>query len=538
MAKIVTVDQMVAIEKEAVKAGLSYDQMMENAGQSVAQHILATWPEAAKSRILIVVGPGNNGGDGLVAGYFLAEAGADVSFYLLKDRDENDANYARVRAAKAQIVHMAEDPKFRLLKDQLQKSDILIDGLLGTGFKLPLRGEAQKLLRATKQFCDEIENELLVAAIDCPSGLDCDTGVAASECISADLTVTLAAVKVGLLELPAVALIGDVVVGDIGLGEIGLELDDIAMEMMDLSLAKAWLPRRSKISHKGTFGRTLIVAGSLPYPGAAVLAAKGAYRSGVGLVTLAVPGPIYQPLVGVMPEATWIQLPHEDGSIARGAVQELGEALSRSQSLLVGPGFGLHPQSQEFLQGLFQGENSGGQAQSQKSVRIGKDEVQLPPTVIDADVLKLLAKISGWHKLIPDQSVLTPHPGEMSVLTGLTVDQIQRDRIKVARDWAEKWGHIVVLKGAHSIVASPAGNVMVIAIASAALAKAGTGDVLAGVIASLIAQGMPPYKAAAFGAYLHARAGVLAAEIYGSTVSVLASDVANTLPEVFAELEV
>lgn len=535
MAKIVTVEEMIAIEKKADAAGLTYDQMMENAGKSVADHILSRWPDSDTSEILVLVGPGNNGGDGLVAGYYLSLAGVKVSYYLLKERAPDDVNLKRVLETQAQITIFPEDERNKTLNALIGSADIIVDGVLGTGFKLPLKGDAAMLLGKVKQRLTQIERGIRVVAIDCPSGIDCDSGEAATECIAADLTVTLAATKLGLLNRPGADYTGEIVVGDIGLKNIDSEMEGIQLEMMDPEIARAWIPPRPSHAHKGTFGQVLIVAGSVNYPGAALLAAKGAYRSGAGLVTLAIPEPIYQPLVGALPEATWVILPNDQGAITSSAAEVLIEALSSADSLLVGPGFGLERQSQQFLLRLFAGAEAGerlGFIDSQQQ----RSDIQLPPLVLDADALKLLADVEDWAGLLPEKSVLTPHPGEMSVLCGLPVEQIQAERIGTAQHWARQWGHVLVLKGAFTVVASPKGSTMVIPVASSALAKAGTGDVLAGVIASLLAQGLKPYMAAALGAYLHGRAGLIAADIFETTVSVMASDVADTLPEVFADL--
>jgi hydroxyethylthiazole kinase-like uncharacterized protein yjeF len=536
VVKIVSVDQMVAIETRADASGLSYDQMMENAGKAVAERILKVWPQASDFKILVLVGPGNNGGDGLVAGYHLANEGADVAYYLLKERASKDNNLARVQEMSAKIILAEDDARDRELKQLIDASDLIIDGLLGTGFKLPLRDTAQALLSKVRKCIEERDRTVFVAAIDCPSGVDCDSGEAATECIQADVTITLAAVKEGLLKLPGAALVGDLFVGDIGLEADNSELLKIAREMMDPGRARSWLPPRDRHAHKGTFGQVLIIAGSINYPGAAVLAAKGAYRAGAGLVTLAVPEPIYRPLVAVIPEATWIILPHTQGVIASGAVEVLAESLPQAQSCLMGPGFGQDRSTEQFMRKLFMGKGAGeglGFVESPQSV----GSVQFPPVVFDADGLKLLAKLGQWQTLIPAQSILTPHPGEMSVLTGLPVEEIQKDRVGTAEKWAKEWGHIVVLKGAFTVVASPEGMSIVIPIATPALARAGTGDVLAGVVASLLGQGLAPFRAAALGAYLHGRAGLLAAEAYQTSTSVVAGDVADALPEAFAELE-
>jgi NAD(P)H-hydrate epimerase len=322
-------------------------------------------------------------------------------------------------------------------------------------------------------------------------------------------------------------------------------LESVNIEVADEELVFGLLPERPMDAHKGTFGTALIAAGSASYTGAALLSGKAAYRAGAGLVTLAVPSMLHGTLAGQFPEATWALLPHERGGIAREAAKALLKHFERATALLVGPGFGMEDVTLEFLKDLLTEET----APKKVSGRIGflqevdekekKEETaaHLPPMVIDADGLKLLVKIEGWYKSLPAPAVLTPHPGEMGVLTGLSVEEIQADRIGVATRYAKEWGHVVVLKGAFTVIAEPEGSVTVIPVASPALAHAGTGDVLAGLIVGLRAQGLEAYDAAVAGAWIHAQAGLIAAGDLGSTASVLAGDVLEAIPDVMADLE-
>jgi NAD(P)H-hydrate epimerase len=362
--------------------------------------------------------------------------------------------------------------------------------------------------------------------VDCPSGIDCDNGEAALECLPADLTVTMAAVKCGMLKLPAFEFVGDLAVVDIGLPDDLASFYDLKTEVADSQLVAGLLPERPLDSHKGTFGTALIVAGSINYSGAAYLAGMAAYRSGAGLVTMAVPSPLHGVLAGQMPEATWILLPYDMGCIS-GNASALSRPLESASALLVGPGFGLEAKTKDFLGTLLTGESNAR----------GQTSAALPPMVVDADGLKLLAKIPAWHLKLPPLSVLTPHPGEMSVLTGLPKDEIQNDREALAAKYAREWGHVMVLKGAFTVIASPDGRTTIIPVASPALARAGTGDVLAGLIVGLRAQGLDAYEAAVAGAYIHAEAGLIAAEDLGSTASVLAGDILNSIADVMSELE-
>jgi NAD(P)H-hydrate epimerase len=373
--------------------------------------------------------------------------------------------------------------------------------------------------------------------------VDCDSGEAAEECIHADLTVTMAAVKRGLLSMPAFEYVGEIEVAEIGLSETLPAWSAVQNWVATADEVAMLLPERPLDAHKGTFGTALVVAGSLNYTGAALLAGKAAYRVGAGLVTLGVPSPLHSALAGQFPEATWLLLPHEQGVIAEDAASVVFENLERATALLVGPGFGLEETTHKFLEALL-----GRKVPLRKGGgRIGfvhtgdekpaAEDIALPPIVCDADGLKLLARISDWPKRLPAPAVLTPHPGEMSVLTGLKVAEIQRDRLEVARKFAREWGHVVVLKGAFTVVAAPDGQTVTIPVASPALARAGSGDVLAGLIVGLRAQGLDAYEAAVAGAWIHARAGLAAAERQGGTASVLAGDILEMVPDVMAALQ-
>jgi len=527
---------MREVERSADAAGLTYDQMMRHAGGAVAQAVRSRADPIQGKQVLVLAGSGNNGGDGLVAADLLAGEGAQVAIYLTKDRGLDDPHLARLRERGVFIAVAEQDQRSRVLKLQVGKADILLDAVLGTGFRLPLQGAAQGALRAAKQALEGRRPPPLVVAVDCPSGLDCDSGQAADEAIPADLTVTLAAAKPGQFRQPGAALVGDLVVGEIGLASDHPGLASVELELAEAATLRGWLPQRPRAAHKGTFGRALIVAGSVQFPGAAALAGKSAYLVGAGLVTLGVPALIQPMIAGPLPEVTWIPLPHADGALAAEAGAELRAVWASTEAVLLGPGFGLLPATRDFLAEVVGARRSGRMGFLPADLHPAPSQVALPPCVIDADGLKLLAQIEGWQDLLPRHSVLTPHPGEMSILSGEPIDVIQADRLACATRWAEAWGQIVVLKGANTVVAAGRAQATVIPIASPALARAGTGDVLAGAVVGLLAQGIGPYRAAVLGAYLHGRAGILAARGMGNSASVLAGDVAAALPLALNEL--
>jgi hydroxyethylthiazole kinase-like uncharacterized protein yjeF len=538
MARIVTVEQMRAIESEADRRGVSYERMMDRAGEAVfAQTVRHNGPAAGK-QVVILCGGGNNGGDGLAAAVHFAHAGSAVKVFLAAERKQSDP---RCRAAveagcSVESAGNEADPSARI--QSLAQADLLIDAVLGTGTRLPLRPPIAGFLESVNNSLSRIDRRPYIVAVDCPSGVDCDSGETAPQTFPADLTVTLGASKPGLTSFPAAEWVGRLVVADIGLPADLDSLKTPGLLLADSDLVRKWLRIRPRNSHKGTFGRTMVIGGSINYPGAPALAGLGAYRAGAGLVTLAVPAPVYPAVVSIIPEATWIVLPEDLGVIAVGAAEVLTPEITQAQALVIGPGFGREKPTAAFLKELLQhgqgkkthiGFGTGEKADSvQKNSR--------PPMIVDADALRILSGWEDWSGMLPAGSILTPHPGEMSALTGLTNEAVQKDRVGTAARFAREWNAVVVLKGAFTVVASPDGRCAIEPFATPALARAGTGDVLAGVIGGLVAQGVESWQAAVLGAYLHGRAGELAAAHVGASDSVLARDAALFISQSIAEL--
>jgi NAD(P)H-hydrate epimerase len=368
--------------------------------------------------------------------------------------------------------------------------------------------------------------------VDCTTGLNCDTGALDPAAVPADITVTFAYPKEGLLLFPGAEAVGQLVVANIG---IPPELaDDVPVEMATAEQVRSWLPDRPRSAHKGTFGRALIVAGSVNYVGAATLAGAGAKRVGTGLVTMALPMPIQPAVAAGLTEATYLLLPHDMGVIAAGAVPVLRGSFDAYDALLLGPGLTQEKETVSFVHTLL------GLKHAERKEHIGfvssgaleqKKELEFPPLVVDADGLNALVQADGWWKMLPPGTILTPHPGEMARLMGSdtrTAD-VQADRWGTAQRMAARWNAVLVLKGAFTVIASPEGRIVVLPFANSALATAGSGDVLAGAIAGLRAQGMGAFEAAVAGAYLHGLAGELARADLGD-MGVVAGDLHPRLP--------
>lgn len=510
MSKLVSVTEMRAIEQAVDELGLSYAQMMENAGKALADSLAAHSHMGEKS-VVALVGAGNNGGDALVALAVLAAAGWQAGALLIGKRFSHDEYVKRARKAGAQIRTLDHDNHEKLDEhaEWLRGFGFVLDGILGTGVRAPVREPLARVMAAIKANFEVAQPKPFIVAVDCPSGMDCDTGEVAPQALPANLTVCMGAIKYGMLTLPAFGYLGELVVADIGVTNRVRQWAEIKRHTIDETAVRGMLPERPLGAHKGSFGRLLVVAGSAQYPGAALLAGRAGYRSGAGLVEMAVPKPVQPLLAGHLPEAIWLPLAAQEGAIADTAVKQLKTTLAEASALLLGPGLGLTPGTGEFVGKLLKEE--------------------LPPLVVDADGLKLMAAYKDWHRRFSLDAVLTPHPGEMAALTGRSIEEIQRARIETAEEFARTWQQVVVLKGAFTVVAAPDGRTALLPLASPALARAGSGDVLAGLVAGLRAQGLQGFEAACAGVWLHGQAGLRAAAQRGAA-AVLAGDLLEHLP--------
>jgi hydroxyethylthiazole kinase-like uncharacterized protein yjeF len=560
---VLSIAEIRDIEAAANNAGYSFAQMMDDAGRAAAERVIARLDGVTQPKITVLVGGGNNGGDGLVAGRILAEQIPDsqVRFYLTSARDETDENFRKVQDAGLFTAQSTDDRDQRVLRNMVASADVVIDALLGIGVKLPLKQPLQRILRGAHQALEErarasrlralsvdptapgqIEHppKQFILAIDCPSGLDCDTGALDPTALEADETITFIAAKPGLLTFPGAAAVGKLVVAPLEIPEDLPQLKGMKSQLLDHASVKELLPERATDSHKGTFGKVMIISGSSNYSGAALLCSRAAYKSGAGLITVGVPAPLAIGLSGQLIEATWLLLSHDMGVLSANAADTIQQEIGNYKSLLIGPGLGKEQTTREMLERLLTHKANaakrnigfGGVDETQEKEN---ETVELPPTVIDADGLNMLSQVEKWWKLLPAQTVLTPHPAEMGRLSGISTEEVQAQRLELAKTKAAEWKAVVVLKGALTIIASPDGDIAFSPFKTDALATAGTGDVLAGLIAGLLAQGLRPFEAAQAGVYLHGSAGVKAAEQMGSSRSVMAADVLEAISEAYRD---
>jgi NAD(P)H-hydrate epimerase len=546
--KLVTVDQMRRIEAASDGQGHTYAAMMERAGSAVARVVQAAL-DVRGQRIVVLVGPGNNGGDGLVAARQLHDAGAEIGVFVLKPRDDEHVAVLRERGVK--LAFWSDGS----LREWLNSCAVIIDALLGTGTARPIGGELADVLVATRQAVSARRSAVpdlvapawpwplssahpsipprsaharpsalpgwrarrdalpLVAAVDGPTGLNYDTGEIDPLTLPADISVTFAYPKIGHTRFPGAGLCGQLIVADIGTDpQLAREVD---RELADPASIRSLLPARPRDAHKGTFGKALVVSGSTLYTGAPILAAQAAYRSGAGLVTLATPQSIHAIMASKVNEATFLPLPDHNGALSAAACDQARDAMLNYSASLIGPG--LTTDARSFIEQLL----ARGPGQS--------------ALVLDADALNILATIDQWWTRVPAPAILTPHPGEMARLTKLSLKEIEADRERAAIEHAGRWGHVVVLKGAFTVIAAPDGRSSLLPFANPALAMAGSGDVLAGAIVALRAQGLAAYEAALCGAYVHGAAGEIAHRKIGPA-GVLAGDLLTRLPQVLRAL--
>lgn len=516
--KVVTAEQMHHIDQTAASIGLTTEVLMENAGRAVAEETKKLLGGAIGKHILVLTGPGNNGGDGLVAARYLEDWGAEVSLYLCSQRSTDDKNFKLTQDRKIDTVSAEQDKSFASLEQRLSASEAVVDAIFGTGRSRTMEGTFKQVLSRVIA-AKEKRPELYIVAVDMPSGLDANTGVVDPNCPYADATITLGYPKPGLYNFPGAERVGKVIIVDIGIPPSLAR--DVTTELLTIDWVKPVLPLRPGGANKGTFGKVLVVAGSINYIGAAYLACMGAARVGTGLVTLSTAASLQPILATKLTEVTYIPLPEaETGIIASKAASVLQQRLTDYNVLLMGCGLGQKTEAIKFI----------------KSTLFDIPQTRSIPLVLDADALNTLAQTPQWWQKLGKDVILTPHPGEMARLTGITLDKIQQERLEIAQKAAKEWQKVVVLKGAYTIVAAPDGQTKISQEANPGLASAGTGDVLTGVIAGLRAQGLSPFDAAACGVYLHAQAGNLVRQEMGDA-GMLASDLLPMLPRVIKTLK-
>ncbi len=506
--RIVTAKEMRSIDERATtEFGIPSLILMENAGRGICD-VIEEYFELEGLKVLIVAGKGNNGGDGFVIARHLKNRGAVVTTILLANKKEikGDArtNLEILERSGIEVKTVTEPATLKSKMKEMKTVDLVVDAIFGTGFSGKPEGifkEAIKLINQTESF---------VVAVDLPSGVSAEDGSAQGDAVEADVTVTMCLLKRGHFLYPARSLCGDIWVGDIGIPYHKIESEGTLFLLTDTEI-QSLLPTRPPAGHKGTFGKVLVIAGSRGYTGAAALTSLAALKIGAGLVRLGIPEPLANPLETKLTEVVKIPLAATAAeTFALPGYDRIAELLADSDVLALGPGIGVHPETKKLVEKIL------------VNAKI--------PVVLDADGINALAGKTELFAKIKAPLVISPHPGELSRLINQTADEIDKDRIEVAQKTAQVFNTFLVLKGAPTVIADPSGTAFINPTGNSGLASGGSGDVLTGFIAGLIAQGLTPLAAAKVGVYLH---GVCADQAVEDKTeyALIASDLLDYLPK-------
>jgi ADP-dependent NAD(P)H-hydrate dehydratase / NAD(P)H-hydrate epimerase len=498
MQPLLTAPETQALDRGAAERGITVETLMERAGHAVARAAVVVGGGAYGRRAVVVSGKGNNGGDGLVAARYLARWGAGVDVFSLSDPASGPSLHMVERLRGSGVTPRA----FRLegLRRALDRADVAVDAIFGTGFRGAVEGPHAEAIRAIEG------SGRPVVAVDIPSGVEGDTGAVRGPAVEAEVTVTFGAPKIGTVLLPGAAHAGVVEVADIGFPPDLVRGDALLVEPQDVA---SLLPPRPLETHKRATGVVLVVAGSRTMTGAPLLVAEGAYRTGAGLITVAVPEGVLSVVQRGITEATFLPLPESGtGAVTEGAWDVVADRLDGFDAVALGPGLSTDEGVAPFVRRLV---------------------AECPvPLVVDADAINAFAGAVGDLAARASDAVVTPHAGEFGRLVGMPASEVVEDRIGFTRKAAAEARAVVLLKGSRTVIASPEGEVRVNATGTPVLATGGTGDVLTGAVAACLARGLPALDAATAAAYVHGLAGQIAGADLGE--GTMASDVARAIP--------
>ncbi len=514
--QILLAEEMRALDRAAEEEiGIPGLVLMENAGRAVADAAEKLLGSCCHKKVLIFAGKGNNGGDGSGAGRWLHNRDAEVTLVLACTAEELSGSaadelqyYIACGATVLEVTDADDNLRFAEIENLALQADLLIDALLGTGFSGKMRSLFIRLCGCINRV-KEKNPACQVLAVDIPTGVNADTGEADGSAVRADATVTMALPKLGLYLYPGAEHTGAIQVADIGMPASLLKEAAGNRILLTKEQVKALLPDRPKNAYKGSAGRAVVVAGSCGYVGAAALSSFAAVKGGAGLVTLLTPENTREILAIKLTEVMVKGLPvSNDRLVMEEAMEVVSEALEKADVLAIGPGFGVSEETGSLIREIL--------------------VTTAVPCVIDADAITALKDHTELLSHMLAEKVLTPHPGEMARITGIRISEIEKNRVEVARLYAEKWQAVIVLKGVPTVIALPDGTVYLNTTGTPAMATGGSGDVLTGLIAALIGQGLTVADAAVSGVYLHGLAGELAAK---GSVGLAASELLAMIPE-------
>lgn len=509
MYKACYAEEMRNIDRAATELGkIPSIILMENAAIACVDELKKKF-DIKRAKAAIFCGKGNNGGDGLAIARHLHNFGTDVTVYLVTGSDfSGDAaiNYEIVKALDIPIETLADTDGFEYV---IRSYDFVVDAILGTGISGSVRDGAFEIIRLIN------ENARYILSVDIPSGINSDSGEICGICVNADKTVTFAAYKIGMFSYPAADAVGEVIVAPISMPEKIINSQNVQMNVTDDEFVRTAIPKRVNNSQKGDYGKILVIAGSEGMTGAAYLSATAALKSGGGLVTLACPESLNAVLENKTTEVMTLPLADISGEISTLAAETVAERIKSADTVLIGPGIGRGAGAKKITETVL--ENSS------------------VPVIVDADALFAVSQNKKMLNNCTCDLIFTPHAMEMSRLTGLDISYIESNRIQVSREFAKEFGAVLLLKGHHTVVTAPSLVQYTNSTGNPGMASGGSGDVLAGIIAALVARGTEPAAAAACAAYIHGYAGDIAKERFGEE-SMSATDILDCLPEAFCRI--
>lgn len=513
--ELLTAEQMRNVDKRAIEGmGVPGLELMENAGYSAAEIIDSLFNEDEATSVVIVCGKGNNGGDGFVVARYLEEWGYSVRCFLTAEPEDlkGDAatNYNRAIASGIQVTTIEDPSEFEIPEDV----DIVVDALFGTGFSGNIRGIIADLVPVINSA------DAPVVAIDCPSGVNASTGEVSDPCVLADYTVTFARPKLGLYLYPGRDYAGEVYITDIGIPDKAVKSESSNLYLTTGKYVFQNLPSRPSYGYKGTFGNLYLLAGAVGMTGSASLSALASLRAGCGMARLGCPASINDILEAKLTEVMTAPLPEvrKRRCLALRGLGEIRKGISEwADAVAIGPGIGAHHETRELIRRLVPSIEK--------------------PMVIDADGLNNLAgEAENILKDLKFPCVITPHPGELARLTGKSIKELTANRFAVLREVTEKFNVVMVFKGSPMLIGNPSGKIYLNPTGNSGMGTAGTGDVLTGIIGSLLAQGMEAFRAAVCGTYILGAAGDISLEIYGNR-GLIAGDIVDSIPDVLVNFE-
>lgn len=494
---------MRAIDKATGEViGIPSIVLMENAAREAARVCIEEIKGIPSPKVLIFAGKGNNGGDGFALARLLNDRNIECKLVFLFDKDkfstDAEINY---KAALNIGLYIITDMTEAVI--ETMRADVVVDSVFGTGLSREVSGLYADVINIINTYSKKI------ISIDIPSGVNSDDGRIMGSAVKADVTVTFALPKVGMLLYPGASYCGRIEISNISIQQATIDEMNIKTGFLDKKDVLTFLPEREKRTNKGSYGRLFIIAGSKDMTGAVALCCKGAFRAGAGLVYACTVQSGISVVQQLVPEAVVMPLSEFDGKVRYECYEEdIEQKIKNASAIAVGPGLGMSREVTEFV------------------IKLITDVDK--PLVIDADGLNAIAENPSILLKLKHIPVITPHPGEMSRLTGMSISEILEDTVTVARNFAMQYNSVVVLKDARSIIASPSGRVVINVTGNPSMSTGGSGDVLTGVIASLLAQGLEPFFAAAVGAYIHGLSGDICMEKLGS-YGVMAWDIAENI---------